>query len=79
MTIRMLGTSWCGDCARSKALLTRHEIPFEWIDIELDDDAAAELERLNGGRRVVPTILLEDGVVLVEPSDEVLGSHLGLV
>ena len=78
MAIRMLGTSWCGDCARSKALLNRHEVPYEWTDIELDDQAAAEVERLNDGRRVVPTILFEDGAVLVEPSDEQLARQLGL-
>ena len=78
MAIRMLGTSWCGDCARSKAFFARHEIAFEWIDIELDDRAAAEVEELNGGRRVVPTILFEDGTVLVEPSDEQLARQLGL-
>ncbi len=78
MTLRVLGTSWCGDCTRSKAFLTDHAVPFEWTDIELDDLAAAEVERLNGGRRVVPTILFEDGTVLVEPSDEQLGRQLGL-
>ena len=78
MTLRVLGTSWCGDCARSKAFLSNHAVPFEWTDIELDDQAAAEVERLNGGRRVVPTILFEDGTVLVEPSDEQLGRQLGL-
>ena len=78
MALRMLGTSWCGDCARSKAFLTRHGIAFEWTDIELDDRAAAEVEGLNGGVRVVPTILFEDGTVLVEPSDEQLAHQLNL-
>lgn len=78
MTIRMLGTSWCGDCNRAKAFFASHEVPYEWTDIELDEAAAAEVERLNGGRRVVPTILFEDGTVLVEPSDEALARQLAL-
>lgn len=73
----MLGTTWCGDCARSRRLLERLGVPYEWIDIESDDAGAAEVESRNEGRRVVPTIVLDDGTVLVEPSDEALETALG--
>ncbi|HUX04697.1 MAG TPA: glutaredoxin domain-containing protein [Acidimicrobiales bacterium] len=78
MTLRVLGTSWCSDCTRSKALLDRHQIAYDWIDIETDEDAAREVEARNDGVRVVPTIVLEDGSVLVEPSDEELSAALGI-
>ena len=39
----------------------------------------AEVERLNEGRRVVPTIIFTDGVVLTEPSSEELAAKLGLI
>ena len=78
MTLRVLGTSWCADCARSKAFLEHHDVAFDWIDIETDDAAAREVESLNEGRRVVPTIVFDDGSTLVEPSDAQLGAKLGL-
>ena len=78
-TLRVLGTSWCADCARSKALLNRHGVVYEWTDIEHDAEAAAEVEALNDGHRVVPTIIFDDGDVLVEPSDVELAAKLGLV
>lgn len=77
MTLRVLGTSWCSDCTRSKAWLDEHRIAYDWIDIETDDEAAREVEARNGGARVVPTIVLDDGSVLVEPSDEELSAALG--
>ena len=77
--VRVLGTTWCGDCVRSKALLERHGVVYEWTDIERDDVAAAEVEALNNGHRVVPTIIFDDGDVLVEPSDAELATKLGLV
>ncbi len=75
----MLGTTWCGDCQRAKAFLGDHGVAYEWVDIELDPAAAAEVETRNGRRRVVPTIFFDDGAVLVEPSNEQLARQVGLV
>ena len=76
--LRVLGTSWCSDCTRSKRFLDEHAVAYEWTDIEENEAAAREVEALNDGRRVVPTILFPDGTLLVEPSDAALGLALGL-
>lgn len=78
MTIRVLGTSWCGDCHRSRALLEAHHVAYEWVDVEANEEANAEATRLNGGQRRVPTIIFDDGDVLIEPSDPALAAKLGL-
>jgi glutaredoxin-like protein len=78
MTIRVLGTTWCGDCTRSKALLDAHGVSYEWIDVEQDETANDEATRLNQGERRVPTIVFPDGSVLIEPSDAELSTKLGL-
>jgi mycoredoxin len=75
--IRVLGTTWCGDCTRSKTFLDANNVNYQWTDIEQDQSAFDEVVRLNG-RRVVPTIIFEDGTFLTEPSDEELGRKLGL-
>ncbi len=67
--IRMYGTRWCPDCARAKQILTRHNIPFTWIDIEQDEAAVAYVVKVNKGNKSVPTIVFPDGSVLVEPSN----------
>ncbi|MDE3082491.1 MAG: NrdH-redoxin [Acidobacteriota bacterium] len=76
--LRVLGTSWCSDCTRSKRFLDEHGVDYEWTDIEADDAAAREVEAHNHGTRVVPTIFLPDGTVLVEPSDAALADALGI-
>ena len=76
--LRVLGTSWCSDCTRSKRFLDDHGVAYEWTDIEENEAAAREVEAHNHGTRVVPTILFGDGTVLVEPSDAQLASALGL-
>ena len=38
----------------------------------------AEVERINGGKRIVPTIICPDGELLTEPSNDELAAKLGL-
>ena len=65
---------FCPDVLRSRARLTDLGIPWTEFDIEADDVAAAETERLTG-RRNVPTIVIGDRI-LVEPSNSQLDEAL---
>ena len=73
------GTPWCPDCRRSKQFLGEHRVPYDYIDIDQDPAAQAEVMRINRGNRSVPTIVFPDGSSLTEPSNEELANHLGLV
>lgn len=75
--IRIYGTRWCGDCARAKQVFKKHNIPFEWIDIEQDDKAVDYVRQVNQGNQSVPTIVFPDGSILVEPSNAELEKKLG--
>lgn len=74
--IKMYGTAWCPDCRRAKQIFEGEGIPYEWIDISDDPEAAAYVESVNGGYRSVPTIVFPDGAVLVEPASHVLVQKL---
>jgi mycoredoxin len=76
--LKIYTTPWCGDCRMAKAVLDRARIDYEEIDIDRDPDAVATVLALNGGYHAVPTILLTDGRVLVEPSRQELLEALGL-
>ena len=76
--ITVYGTNWCGDCKRAKLFFDTHGIGYDWIDIEQDADAALKVMEVNGGYRSVPTIVFEDGSVLVEPSNAELAQQLGV-
>jgi mycoredoxin len=71
-------TGWCGDCRRTKRFLDAHGIEYTLIDIDHNRDAASEVVRINGGFRTIPTVVFDDGSVLVEPSDRELAEKLGL-
>ena len=76
--LKVYGAPWCPDCRRSKAFLSEHRIDYDWIDIDQDADALAYVEELQKGGRSIPTVILPDGGMLVEPSDEQLAQALGI-
>jgi thioredoxin reductase (NADPH) len=76
--IVVYGAHWCPDCRRSKQFLGEHQIPYEWIDIEEDKQAEQDVIAKNQGKRIIPTIVFEDGEFLVEPSNAQLAAKLGL-
>jgi mycoredoxin len=76
-TITVYGADWCGDCRRSKRLLTAREAEFVWVDVNADRAIRDELT--GNGYPAIPVIVLPGGLVLMEPSDEELGSALDAV
>lgn len=77
-SILVYGADWCGDCIRARKFLHDHDVPFEWIDIETDRGAENFVIQTNHGMRSIPTILFEDGSILVEPTDSILAKKLGI-
>lgn len=75
LPITMYGTTWCGDCIRTRQHLKRAGVPFQDIDIEEDESAAKIAHQLAGSRRI-PVVQLSDGRVLVEPSHAELAAAL---
>jgi mycoredoxin len=68
MAVTMYSTTWCGYCSRLKAQMGREGIEFVEVDIELDPEAAAFVESVNGGNQTVPTLLYPDGSAATNPS-----------
>ncbi len=77
--LTVYGALWCPDCRRSKQFLAEHRIPYQWVDVEGDLAAQRVVEELNGGRRIIPTIVFGDGgSVLAEPTNAELAARLGI-
>ncbi len=78
LEITIYGTSWCGGSRRARLLFDKHNIPYRWVDIDLDEEAVRFVEKVNHGYRSVPTIVWKDGSTSVEPSNEELARRLGV-
>lgn len=73
--VTVYGADWCPDCRRSKNLLTRLDVPFEYHEVDTDDTLRDQAIAL-AGRQSIPVVVLPDGAVLVEPSDPQLRAAL---
>ena len=76
--ITVYGAPWCPDCKQAKQFLGEQRVAYSWVDIDQDEDARSYVHQVNNGRQIIPTIVFEDGSVLVEPSNAELAAKLGI-
>ena len=67
--IAFYGADWCGDCRRSKALLDRLGVAYDYLEVDKDEDLAVKVIEINGGAQSIPVIVFPDGTHLTEPSN----------
>ena len=73
--IRVLGATWSPDTHNTKEFLARNQIPYRFLDVERDADAAATVEA-SGGK--VPLVILPDDSTLVQPDRRSLAEKVGM-
>ena len=66
MNIKVYGADWCSDCISIKKLLDAKGIDYEYVDITDNKEAIALVEKINKGRRVIPTLIV-DGMSYTNP------------
>jgi mycoredoxin len=69
-------TRTCGQCWALKSWLRGRQIAFREIDIEDDPEARRFVRKAAAGYMSVPTVVLPDGRVLVEPSHREVAAAL---
>jgi len=69
---------WCPDCRQSKQFLGEQRVRFNWVDIDEGEEGRQRVQELNDGKQIIPTIIFEDGSMLVEPSNAELAAKLEL-
>src|SRR5215216_4627568 len=75
--IRVAGTLWSLSSHEVKDFLTRHQIPYQWLDIERDSNAESLVKQVSQETKL-PIIFFPDGTHLIEPSLNILADKVGL-
>ena len=59
MNIKIYAADWCPDCVTAKKFLNSKGVEFEYIVITDDEEAIALVEKINNGKRIIPTLVLD--------------------
>ena len=76
--IRILGTRWSAVCYNLKEFLSRNLIPYQWIDIDTDEEMKELALSESGDISNLPLVLFPDGSKLVKPSINEIAEKVGL-
>ena len=76
--IRVAGTLWSLSSHQVKDFLTRHQIPYQWLDIEKDSNARQLVENISSQEIKLPVVFFPDGKSLVQPDLKELAEKVGL-
>jgi thioredoxin reductase (NADPH) len=76
--IRVAGTLWSANSHTVKDFLARNQIPYQWLDIELDTDARNLVESVSEGSHKLPVVFFPDGNTLIDPSIQDIAERIGL-
>lgn len=76
--IRVVGTLWSAKSHYVKDFLSRSQIPYQWLDLEKDEDAKELLELESSKDCRFPTLFFPDGSILVDPDLSTLANKVGM-
>ena len=57
-TLTLYGAEWCEDSKRVKTYLEENQLDFTYINVDLDREAAMQVEKMQDGKRLTPTLLI---------------------
>ncbi|WP_373548134.1 glutaredoxin family protein, partial [Haliscomenobacter sp.] len=73
----LYGAGWCPNTLQAKVFLQKHNIPFEYVNVDVSKEATGQIAEFLTGKPVVPTLVWE-GKAYPEPAEEKLAELLGI-
>jgi thioredoxin reductase (NADPH) len=76
--IRVAGALWSPQSHAVKDFLARHQIAYQWLDVEKDDEGRAIVDEFNHGVSGLPVVVFPDGEVLPQPTLRQMAEKTGM-
>lgn len=77
--IRVIGNRWSPQSHETKDFLARNQVPYQWLDVELDEEALRLVSYAECDCRAqLPLVLFPDGSRLIQPSNLEIAEKIGL-
>ena len=75
--VRVVGDRWSARCHRIRDFLARNQVPYQFLDVEVSDEARSLVTDLEPAQ--LPLVLLPSGVRLTAPESADIAQQIGLV
>lgn len=76
--LRVIGNRWSPHSHQAKDFLARNQVPYQWLDIELSEEAQSLAKYANCDRMSLPLVLFADGSNLLQPTNIQIAEKIGL-
>ncbi len=76
--IRVVGHRWSPLSYQVKDFLARNQVPYQWLDVELDDEARRLVELAGAQSPSLPLLFFADGAQLAAPTTGQIAKQIGL-
>jgi thioredoxin reductase (NADPH) len=76
--VRVVGHRWSDRSHELKTFLTRNHVPYQWLELDRDDEARRLADLAQAGLDDLPLVLVPDGEPLRAPSHLAVAGALGL-
>jgi thioredoxin reductase (NADPH) len=76
--IRVVGHQLSAQSHQIKDFLSRNLVPYQWLDVEIDEEARDLLELSGSDGSRLPLVLFPDGPPLIQPTNVEIAENIGL-
>ena len=76
--VRVIGNRWSPDSHQVKDFLARNQVPYEWLDIEVSEEAQKLVKYAECEELKLPLVLFPDGSSLQQPTNIQVAEKIGL-
>jgi len=76
--VRVIGDRWSAQCHRVRDFLARHQVPYQFLDVEASPEGRALAGGSADDAAGLPLLLFPDGARLAAPEPGDIAEHLGL-
>lgn len=76
--IRVIGHRWSQESHAARDFLARNQVPYKWMDLASDPEAAELLELTGNASRRCPILIFPDGQILEQPTTQQIAEKAGI-
>lgn len=76
--IRLIGHRWSPEAHTIKDFLASNQVPYQYLDIELEDEAQHLLDQYDKTEAALPLVIFGDGATMDRPASQAVAEKIGL-